>query len=57
MPERKFRMHQVERNVIVEVDKNGTGREFCNTLNSLGDQSENAHYILEALRNYKENPQ
>jgi len=54
MTKRQFRMHQVEDNVIVEVRKDGTGQEFCNTLNSLGNQDDNAHYILRALRHYTE---
>ena len=52
MPERKFRMHDMEDNVIVEVRKDGKGQEFCNTLNSLGNQDDNAHYILRALKHY-----
>lgn len=47
---KSFRMHDMEPNVIVLVDKDGHGAEFCNTLNSLGDQGQNADDILQALR-------
>ena len=53
MTKRQFRMHDMEENVIVEVHE-GVGGEFCNTLNSFGNQDDNAHYILRALRHYTE---
>jgi hypothetical protein len=49
----KFRMHDMEPNVIVRVDDNGVGGEFCNTLNSFGDQGQNAAFILAAIHSYQ----
>lgn len=51
-----FRLHDMEENVIVLVDTWGHGAEFCNTLNSFGDQNVNIHFILAAIQAYvKEN--
>ncbi len=49
----KYRMHDMERNVIVRVNGMGHGEEICNTLNSVGDQDLNAQFILEAIKAFK----
>jgi hypothetical protein len=50
-----YRMHDMENCVIVLVDADGHGGEFCNTLNSFGDQRYNAEFILAAIKAYTRN--
>ena len=44
-----YRLHDMESGTIVKIGDDGIGREFCNTLNSFGDQQANAKFILEAI--------
>jgi hypothetical protein len=50
----QYRLHDMEPATIVKAEKDGYGLEFANCLNSFGDQSENAAFIVRALNSHEE---